>query len=709
MTSSAAQRSRSAQRSSLRRPRSSFVPLLALPQRGTHSASCRISSRRRFVRRLQSCAQPPKPSQSPSSLPPPKVAQPGTTTTSNDVSPQEREFGQVGKRVRALNTRLIVRLAEANIRVALGLLDFPDLHPDSASDVSEAQAAAHRVRKDLRSIRRIAAEAPVEQDAATLITKLEQVLGDVDAALEQSQSQQRPYDVDADTSQELVDASIRPKEDTQSMEDVDIDIESKPGDKEDIVRIVQRTVLESGQTLKRSASTVGQNVQDALTNFVRDDGSIDVPALRLFLSNWLDNAGMTWKRLNGTVSDTEAGQTLESSLLPPVTILDVRDKEKEYQLREQIGELEKQLFNSSKEREAVLRREDQLGKLIRAKEIREMDDFVSSLRRTLAVRVLQLEMEKIFASMAEEIDNCDRETMNEQRMMVVEFTELDDRLATLELFVEQQEPLLIEDGIVGELAGDVQYLKTRLGLDEPLYSASTLSWPQVRQFIASSSKKTRAGIEFYSRGVRLFIGDLRFALRLIRRAVTGYTPTSREIRTIRRTVKDLLTLIPFTIVLIAPLTPVGHVLIFSLLQRYWPEFFPSTFSERRQALMRKYEHYEKSIQEENGVNGDSENAAESPESKGPLASLLKMLLFGMFVGESTEGGDKTIDVGTNGLDSKPGGSVDLNSDLSAQESLVTNGRPHVSLSDLSKAAPSSNSIVQKDKVSIALDELHLAD
>jgi hypothetical protein len=34
----------------------------------------------------------------------------------------------------------------------------------------------------------------------------------------------------------------------------------------------------------------------------------------------------------------------------------------------------------------------------------------------------------------------------------------------------------------------------------------------------------------------------------------------------RRTGKDLLTLIPFTIILIIPLSPVGHVLVFSFIQ-----------------------------------------------------------------------------------------------------------------------------------------------
>ena len=51
----------------------------------------------------------------------------------------------------------------------------------------------------------------------------------------------------------------------------------------------------------------------------------------------------------------------------------------------------------------------------------------------------------------------------------------------------------------------------------------------------------------------------------------------------------MLTLIPVTIILIIPLTPVGHVLVFSFIQRIFPGFFPSTFTERRQNLMKLYE------------------------------------------------------------------------------------------------------------------------
>ena len=54
-----------------------------------------------------------------------------------------------------------------------------------------------------------------------------------------------------------------------------------------------------------------------------------------------------------------------------------------------------------------------------------------------------------------------------------------------------------------------------------------------------------------------------------------------------RTARDVATFVPFTAILVTPLTPIGHVLVFSFLQRYFPGFFPSQFTTRRQDLMMK--------------------------------------------------------------------------------------------------------------------------
>jgi hypothetical protein len=59
----------------------------------------------------------------------------------------------------------------------------------------------------------------------------------------------------------------------------------------------------------------------------------------------------------------------------------------------------------------------------------------------------------------------------------------------------------------------------------------------------------------------------------------------REVSAIRRTARDVVAFVPFIIILIIPLSPLGHVLVFGFIQRYFPSFFPSQFTTRRQDIM----------------------------------------------------------------------------------------------------------------------------
>lgn len=521
-----------------------------------------------------------------STAPTPRPAPSSTSSTLPEHQLAQR-LASVRERACRLHTRLVFHLVNSATRQALNVLSTI-----SNEDASPSATTARRLRRDLRAARSTIddidiADSQLVDSIARLQTLVDQIERNVDS----------DTTFISDRIQEDIEGAVSPMEDISDF--------AEPSESSRF--LTWRPALD----LRRRVSTVGQAIEGRVARFVRSDGSVDLAKLRSVVRRFLDSIGMTWMRLNGRVpihpndsfSKVDPRGPVNVSLdfpSPPPNVLQVYDPEIESRLRQEIGDLEKKLIEGSRKRETLIREEDQLTKLIRAREIRQMDDVVSSLRRTLAVRVLQLELEKIVVVVAEEIDSAEYDTILDQRVLVFEFGDLDERLATLDLFVEQKEALLIEDDILGELAADIQDMKMRLGLDAPLYSSVQFSWTQVKQFLTSSSRKTRDGFEFYSRGMRLFVGDLRFSSRLVKRAVLGYTPTAREIRTLRRTGRDLLTLVPFTIVLIAPLTPVGHVLIFSFLQRYWPEFFPSTFSERRQAMMKRRESYLKTLRDEEG-------------------------------------------------------------------------------------------------------------
>jgi hypothetical protein len=101
-----------------------------------------------------------------------------------------------------------------------------------------------------------------------------------------------------------------------------------------------------------------------------------------------------------------------------------------------------------------------------------------------------------------------------------------------------------------------------------------------------------AGASFYIEGSKLLGQDVQYAIKLVIKAVLGDTLQPREVRSLRRTAKDVVTFIPFIIILIIPLSPVGHVLVFSFIQRFFPDFFPTPYTDRRQNLMRIYQSVE---------------------------------------------------------------------------------------------------------------------
>lgn len=635
-----------------------------------------------------------------SSTPPPEPVKPSSTSTTSASSkpsvsaepnstshaegssadPDDKFTERVAlarARARLLQAHLVARLVDAATQRAQNVLSTA-----TTQENPSAASTARRLRRDVRTVRGVLDDSLSSDDSLfSSIGRLQGLIQELEQRADADLAFSR------DRLQEDLEGGSTVQDDAGEAGDAGENNESRPA-------------WQPAADFRRTVSGVSEVIEGRVAEFVRRDGSIDVEGLRGWARQLLDSIGTTWMRLNGRAPSPEGNGNVDI-IRAAIAADALRDEEKEYRLREEIGVLEKQLFDSSKQRENALRREDQLSKLIRAKEIRMMDDNVSALRRTLAVRVLQLELEKIFVGIAQEINTVEYDLILDQRVLVVEFGDLDMRLGTLDVFVEQGEPQLIEDDTLGELAADIQDLKMRLGLDASLYSTATLSWDQMRQFLASSGKKARAGFDFYSRGLRLFVGDLRFAFRLIRRAITGYTPSAREVRTLRRTGRDLLTLIPFTIVLIAPLTPIGHVLIFSFLQRYWPEFFPSTFSERRQTMMKRREQYLDVLKDE-GVTEDDNDDFNNEEDSGLWSSVRRFFFF-TAPGKDLDSSKKPSQVTSNNRDGN--GQVP---NVTTENILEDEGRS-VILSDLADAANDSDKKARKARIRVALDELHLAD
>jgi hypothetical protein len=115
------------------------------------------------------------------------------------------------------------------------------------------------------------------------------------------------------------------------------------------------------------------------------------------------------------------------------------------------------------------------------------------------------------------------------------------------------------------------------------------SWPKISSVLAAALGRLKRGVAFYARGAHFMSQDIRLAATLVLRAARGHTLTQREARAVRRTAKDVVMLVPFTVLLLVPLSPLGHVLVFGFLQRVWPGFFPSAFTDGRQGMLDMYE------------------------------------------------------------------------------------------------------------------------
>ena len=311
-----------------------------------------------------------------------------------------------------------------------------------------------------------------------------------------------------------------------------------------------------------------------------------------------------WVRLNGGLDGVAAIDERIADLPAARSVAEARAA-RVLSLTVEVQDCDKALREASNERDKVMGQgKDSLSRVRLAKSIRERDDEVRDLRRVFATRTLQLEMERILAQLEEEacevpsLETPDR--ADEVELLAAEFGAMDAGLKKLAWMVDTDNSAAIEDDDLTELATDIPDLKSRLGLvdGDGLSSLSpSVLGERVSRTTSESLEKAKEGAEFMARGVKMLGGDISASTRFFGRAVMGSTLRPREVQTIRRTTLDIFTFVPFIIILIIPLTPVGHVLIFSFIQRYFPALFPSQFSGRRQELMKKYEELSLQLKE----------------------------------------------------------------------------------------------------------------
>ncbi|XP_047979638.1 uncharacterized protein LOC125221552 isoform X2 [Salvia hispanica] len=106
-------------------------------------------------------------------------------------------------------------------------------------------------------------------------------------------------------------------------------------------------------------------------------------------------------------------------------------------------------------------------------------------------------------------------------------------------------------------------------------------------------------------GTQLLAIDTAAALGLLRRVLIGDELTEKEKQALRRTLTDLASVIPIGVLMLIPVTAVGHAAMLAAIQRYVPSLIPSTYGPERLDLLRQLQKV-KEMEDEVSVNENSE-------------------------------------------------------------------------------------------------------
>ncbi|KAL9460563.1 hypothetical protein AB3S75_003711 [Citrus x aurantiifolia] len=94
-------------------------------------------------------------------------------------------------------------------------------------------------------------------------------------------------------------------------------------------------------------------------------------------------------------------------------------------------------------------------------------------------------------------------------------------------------------------------------------------------------------------GTQLLFIDIMTCLEVLLRQLEGHKITERERRKIKRTVNDITTLIPITILMLLPVSAVGHAAMLAAIKRYMPSMIPSPYSTERLDVVKQLERTKK--------------------------------------------------------------------------------------------------------------------
>jgi len=344
--------------------------------------------------------------------------------------------------------------------------------------------------------------------------------------------------------------------------------------------------------------------------YIRDDGTVDWEGALDDRDALRDFGISLWARINGQDPDSVSEESVEGGSEhahggnhnnnKAVTVK-IEDTEEIRIQRNKLERLQKEYSVTEAEHLKLLNSAVPAGQAVAninlarinpelRSQIKQSTDKLEMKKEEVSFQNLIYELERIYTYFQREMESAGKGYIPLQdRLNVAEFGLLESQVKIFQTQLEAGEK--VDEDVLKVVTDQVDNFKRRLAID---YYVTGFSFDKeaILEVTKDWAVQAKNGLLFYWKGTLLLFNDVVFASSLILRAVGGYTLKPREVRTLRRTFFDMLNFIPFVIILLIPLSPIGHVLVFQFIGKVYPDFFPSCFQESRQNLLQLYESTE---------------------------------------------------------------------------------------------------------------------
>ncbi|PQQ20142.1 uncharacterized protein Pyn_05132 [Prunus yedoensis var. nudiflora] len=145
--------------------------------------------------------------------------------------------------------------------------------------------------------------------------------------------------------------------------------------------------------------------------------------------------------------------------------------------------------------------------------------------------------------------------------------------------------------------------------EDDIGAAQLVQVQKKENIIEKSFDKLKEASTDVWQGTQLLAIDTAAATGLLRRVLIGDELTEKEKKILRRTLTDLASVVPIGVLMLLPVTAVGHAAMLAAIQRYVPALIPSTYGPERLDLLRQVEKLKEMESSEDSSNESVEELA----------------------------------------------------------------------------------------------------